>query len=98
MFDLHKVFSTAETQADAAAGCRTAGIGCIECKTWLADGVVKALEPIQERRRKYENDLVLVDEILDDGARRARARAAETLRQVSDVMGLRYRPETGATA
>ena len=91
VFDLHKVFSSVETQAEAAEGCRTAGIGCIECKQWLADAVVRELAPIQERRRRYEADLVLVNEILDAGGAKARARAAETVRQVSDVMGLRYR-------
>ena len=91
VFDLHKVFSSAEIQAEAAAGCRSASIGCIECKQWLADGVVRALAPIQERRRYYEANLVLVEEILDAGGARARARAEETIRQVSDVMGLRYR-------
>ena len=98
VFDLHKVFSTPQTQADAAEGCRTAGIGCIECKQWLADGVVRELAPIQERRRHFESNLVLVDEILDEGGAKARARAEETMRQVSDVMGLRYRrPSQGAT-
>jgi tryptophanyl-tRNA synthetase len=97
VFDLHKVFSTAEVQAEAAEGCRTAGIGCIECKQWLADGIVRHLAPIQERRRYYESNLVLVDEILDAGGARARARAEETMRQVSDVMGVRYRrPVEGA--
>jgi tryptophanyl-tRNA synthetase len=97
VFDLHKVFSTAEVQAEAAEGCRTAGIGCIECKQWLADGIVRHLAPIQERRRYYESNLVLVDEILDTGGARARARAEETMRQVSEVMGLRYRrPAQGA--
>jgi tryptophanyl-tRNA synthetase len=93
-----KVFSAPQTQADAAEGCRTAGIGCIECKQWLADGVVRELAPIQERRRHFESNLVLVDEILDAGGAKARARAEETMRQVSDVMGLRYRrPSQGAT-
>jgi len=91
VFDLHKVFSSAETQKTAAEGCRSAGIGCIECKQWLADSVVTALAPIQERRRKYESNPILVDEILDQGGRRAWKRADETMRQVSEVMGLRYR-------
>jgi len=91
VFDLHKIFSSPEIQNTAAEGCRTAGIGCIECKQWLADSVVTALAPIQERRRKYESDPNLVDEILDQGGRRAWKRADETMRQVSEVMGLRYR-------
>jgi tryptophanyl-tRNA synthetase len=93
VFDLHKVFSSEQTQAQAAEGCRTAGIGCIECKQWLADAVVRELAPIQERRRMYESNLVLVDEILDAGGAKARKRAAETMRQVSEVMGLRYRAQ-----
>ena len=86
-----RFFSSEQTQAEAAAGCRTAAIGCIECKQWLADGVVAALEPIQERRRGFEGDPALVEEILDAGGRRAWKRADETIRQVSEVMGLRYR-------
>jgi tryptophanyl-tRNA synthetase len=89
VFDLHKVFSCQQTQAEAAEGCRTAAIGCIECKQWLADAVVRELAPIQDRRRRYEADLVLVDEILDAGGAKARRRAAETMLQVSEVMGLR---------
>ncbi len=89
VFDLHKVFSTEAVQNDAAVGCRTAGIGCIECKSWLADAVVNHLAPIQERRRNYAANVVLVEEILDAGGAKARARAAETMRQVSEVMGLR---------
>jgi tryptophanyl-tRNA synthetase len=97
VFDLHKVFSSAETQAAAAEGCRTAGIGCIECKQWLADGVVRELAPIQERRRYYESNPALVEAILEAGGTKARARAEETMRQVSEVMGLRYRrPSQGA--
>ena len=95
VFDLHKVFSKEGTQAEAAEGCRTAGIGCIECKGWLAEGVVEALAPMQERRRRYEGEPRLVEEILEAGARRARGRAEETMRQVSEVMGLRYRAATG---
>ncbi len=91
VFDLHKVFSSETIKAQAAEGCRTAGIGCIECKQWLADAVVNALAPVQERRRRYEADSKLVDEILDAGGRRAWKRADETMRQVSDVMGLRFR-------
>jgi tryptophanyl-tRNA synthetase len=94
VFDLHKVFSSTEVQAEAGEGCRTASIGCIECKQWLADAVVRELTPIQERRRYYESNLVLVNEILDAGGAKARARAEETMRQVSEVMGLRYRHAT----
>jgi tryptophanyl-tRNA synthetase len=82
--DLHKVFSTPETMAKVYEGCRSAGIGCIECKGWAADGLVKVLQPIQERRASFS--ATQVEEILDDGSRRASARAEETMRQVREAM------------
>ena len=88
VFDLHKIFSSAETQQKAREGCTTAGIGCIECKGWLADGVVAELAPIQERRREYEAKPDHVWEILREGSARARSRADQTLRQVRDAMHL----------
>jgi len=91
VFDLHKVFSTEETQAEVRAGCTTAGIGCIQCKGWLADGVVRELAPIQERRRYFEANPDEVNAILDDGAFRANARTALTMRQVRRAVGLTRR-------
>jgi tryptophanyl-tRNA synthetase len=88
VFDLHKVFSSAETQQKVREGCTTAGIGCIECKSWVADAIVAELAPIQERRRRYENDPALVTDILKDGERRASARAEQTMVQVRAAMGL----------
>jgi tryptophanyl-tRNA synthetase len=89
VFDLHKVFSPAEVQAEAAEGCRTAGIGCIQCKGWLADAVVKELAPIQERRRHFEANPAEVAAILEDGNARANARAKQTMTEVRSAMGLR---------
>ncbi len=88
VFDLHKVFSSAETQQKVWEGCTTAGIGCIECKGWLADAVVAELAPIQERRRTYEGHPALVKEILAAGAVKATARAEQTMAQVRAAMGL----------
>jgi tryptophanyl-tRNA synthetase len=88
VFDLHKVFSTEETQEEVRAGCTTAGIGCIQCKGWLADGVVREIAPIQERRRVLEADPEHVDAILWDGSARARRRAIQTLQHVRQAMGL----------
>lgn len=89
VFDLHKVFSTEETQQKVREGCTTAGIGCIQCKGWLADGVVQALAPIQERRRHFETHPEEVDAILEDGNARASRFAAQTMLPVLKAVGLR---------
>ncbi len=96
--DLHKIFSSAETLAKVYDGCTTAGIGCIECKGWAADSIVTALEPIQERRKRYEEDPELVWEILEDGGAKARKRAEQTMVEVREAMGLapRRRGSMGA--
>ena len=88
VFDLHKVFSSSETQADVRAGCTSAGIGCIQCKGWLADAVVKELAPIQKRREYFEAHPDEVDAILNEGAVRANQRAEQTMQQVRCAVGL----------
>jgi tryptophanyl-tRNA synthetase len=91
--DLHKVFSSAETLAKVYEGCRTAGIGCIECKGWAADALVQVLNPIQERRASFTP--AQVEEILDDGNRRAAARAEQTMEEVRAAMKLAPAPARG---
>ncbi len=91
--DLHKVFSDVETEAKVARGCRSAGIGCIECKSWLADRLVQILQPIQARRASFTE--AQVEEILKDGNSRASARAEETMRQVRAAMQMALTSETG---
>jgi tryptophanyl-tRNA synthetase len=84
--DLHKVFSTPDTLARVYEGCRSAGIGCIECKSWAADALVQVLNPIQERRARYtELDAM---EILEEGSNRARFRAEQTMAEVRAAMQL----------
>ena len=82
--DLHKVFSTPETLAKVYEGCRSAGIGCIECKSWAANALVQILEPIQARRAGFTE--AQVKEILEDGSSRARARAEQTMQEVRAAM------------
>jgi tryptophanyl-tRNA synthetase len=82
--DLHKVFSTPETMAKVYEGCRSAGIGCIECKGWAANGLVQVLQPIQDRRASFTVPQAL--EILEDGSNRARVRAEQTMREVRSAM------------
>jgi len=91
--DLHKVFSSPETIAKVYEGCRSAGIGCIECKGWVADNLVQVLQPIQERRASFSE--AQVKEILEDGSRRARTRAEATMRQVRSAMQMTLSGETG---
>jgi tryptophanyl-tRNA synthetase len=84
--DLHKVFSTPETMAKVYDGCRSAGIGCIECKSWAADALVQILQPIQDRRARFSE--AQAREILADGSDRARVRAEETMVEVRAAMQL----------
>jgi tryptophanyl-tRNA synthetase len=88
VFDLHKVFSTDEKQTEVRMGCTSAGIGCIQCKGWLADAVVKELAPIQQRRQHFEAHPEEVAKILDQGAVRANARAEQTMQQVRAAVRL----------
>ncbi len=86
--DLHKVFSGGETLARVYDGCTTAAIGCVECKSWLADAVVLELAPIRERRAAYESRPHLVAQLLEAGDARARAAAEQTMVEVRAAMGL----------
>ncbi len=86
--DLHKVFSTAETLAKVYDGCTTAGIGCIECKGWAASAIVEHLAPIQERRRKYEQDNSLVTEDPCRGRRASDEAGGADMGEVRAAMGL----------
>jgi len=89
VFDLHKVFSSEAVQAEAAAGCRSASIGCIECKGWLADAVVERIAPIQQHRRDLESRPDVINDVLANGKERAIKRAQQTLDEVQHAMGLR---------
>ena len=82
--DLHKVFSTPETMAKVYEGCRSAGIGCIECKGWAADSLMNVLRPIQDRRASYSDSDA--KEILSEGSKRAEVRAEQTMVEVREAM------------
>jgi len=86
--DLHKIFSNKETMAKVNEGCRSAGIGCIECKGWAADALVKLLNPMQERRKKFEENPRLAWDILEAGTERARKAAGQTMDDVRAAMGM----------
>ena len=86
--DLHKIFSDKATIAKVYEGCRSASIGCIECKSWVADALVNILNPIQERRKKYEENPRLAWDILEAGSARARQVAEATMTEVREAMGI----------
>jgi tryptophanyl-tRNA synthetase len=86
--DLHKIFSTKETMAKVNEGCRSASIGCIECKGWAADALVQLLAPMQDRRKKFEENPRLAWDILEAGTARARKSAGETMDDVRAAMGM----------
>jgi tryptophanyl-tRNA synthetase len=86
--DLHKIFSSSETMSKVNIGCRSAGIGCIECKGWAADALVQILNPMQQRRKKYEDNPQLAWDILEAGAEHARDVASATMKEVRAAMGM----------
>ncbi|MBL3572373.1 MAG: tryptophan--tRNA ligase [Synergistaceae bacterium] len=89
VWDLHRVFNPDEAQkAEIDSGCRTAGIGCVDCKKMLFAYVEAYLKPIQERRRHYEGRPELLEEVLRQGAEKARRVAAETIAAVKEGMRL----------
>ena len=94
VFSWHKLFSPPETIAWSDQGCRTAAIGCIECKAAMADNLIRWIEPIRARRREYEADPERVREILHEGSNKARKVATRTMRRVREaVFGNARRPK-----
>jgi len=91
VWQFHQVYSDEPTRQWVQQGCRSAGIGCLECKQPVIEAVLKEQEPMRDRARMYMEDPKLVRDIIDEGCDRARALAEETMRDVRDVMGLRYK-------
>ena len=88
VFDYHKVFSDEKTLDEVDQGCRSAGIGCVECKGWLFDKHQAKFGPIYERRVHYENNQREVEDVLEAGAERARKCAVQTMSEVREAMKL----------
>jgi tryptophanyl-tRNA synthetase len=86
VYDWHKLFSPLETLEWAAQGCRTAGIGCIECKAKMADHLIAWIAPIRERRLEYEKHPGRVLEIIDAGSKVARVHAQATMVRVREAV------------
>jgi tryptophanyl-tRNA synthetase len=90
VYDLHKAFSPQPTLDWAAHGCRTAGIGCLDCKAKLAEHMLEKLKDIHARRPEFEKRPDLVWDVLLDGSRRAREVAEATMEEVRSAMKIRY--------
>ena len=88
VWELHQVYSDDKIRAWVRQGCTSAGIGCLECKQPVIDGVLREQGPMLERAQKYIDDPVLVTNILEDGCEQAARLAEETMRDVRAAMGL----------
>ncbi len=91
VWQLHQVYSSDEVKAEVREGCTTAGIGCLDCKQHVIEGVLAELAPIQERARQYVEEPQLVRNIIAEGCEQARDTARETMEEVIQAMGLAYR-------
>ena len=90
VWQLHQVYSNEACKEWVQQGCRTAGIGCIECKQPVIDGILREQVPMRERAQTYLDDPALVKNIIADGCEKARELARETMRDVRESMGLEY--------
>lgn len=88
VFDFHKIFSPPDVVDRVNRECRTAEIGCVECKTLMAESLNRALAPIQERRKYFEQNPNEVWDILEEGTRKARTVAQETMAEARSAMNL----------
>lgn len=90
VWQFHQVYSPAEVKDWAAKGCRSAGIGCLECKQPVIDAILQEQQPMLERAQPYLDDPSLVRAIVADGCEKARKLAQDTMRDVREAMGLGY--------
>jgi tryptophanyl-tRNA synthetase len=90
VWQFHLVYSDDVTREWVTKGCKSAGIGCLDCKQPVIDGILKEQEPMRERAQQYLDDPSLVRAIVADGCDQARKFAQETMRDVREEMGLSY--------
>jgi len=89
VWDLHKIYSDEATRSWVVAGCRSAGIGCLECKQPLIERIVEEVSGMRRRAQEFEDNPELVRNIVAEGADKAREAARETLDDVRRAMHLR---------
>jgi len=91
VWEFHEIYSDQQTQDWVQQGCRSAGIGCLECKNPIIDAVVNEVEPIRLKARQLEENMGMVKSVISDGSEKAREVARETMADVRQAMGLNYR-------
>jgi tryptophanyl-tRNA synthetase len=91
VWDFHKIYSDADTQKWVLEGCRSAGIGCLDCKKRVADVMVAEISAIRARAAEYQENRDLVRGIIAEGCEKARDVARQTLEEVHQAMGMNYR-------
>ena len=91
VWEFHEIYSDQQTQDWVQQGCRSAGIGCLECKNPIIDAVVNEVEPIRLKARQLEENMGMVKSVISDGSEKAREVARETMVDVRQAMGLNYR-------
>jgi tryptophanyl-tRNA synthetase len=91
VWGMHQVYSDDSTCDWVQNGCRSAGIGCLDCKKPLIDAIIEEQKPLHERARDYEENPDLVRSILQEGRDQASDAARDTLEEVRTAMGLSYR-------
>ena len=90
VWQFHQVYSEVSTQQWVQEGCRSAGIGCLECKQPVIDAVLEEQKPMHERAKYYQDDPTMIRNLIADGCEKAGELARETLRDVREAMGLNY--------
>ena len=91
VWGFHQLYSADDVKDWVQTGCKSAGIGCLECKQHVIDAVLREQKPIRERAEQFMDDPKMVRNIIAEGCENARNIARETLEEVRQVMGLSYR-------
>ena len=88
VFTFHQIYSPEESVNQINEDCRKAEIGCVECKKMMAENLIKALQPVKEKRNELDSNPAMVKEIIDKGNERAISIAQITMAEVKDVIGI----------
>lgn len=91
VWEFHQVYSDEKTCQWVQNGCRSASIGCLDCKKPVIDAVISEVEPIREKARQLEDNMAMVKSVIAEGSEKARDAARETMTDVRQAMGLNYR-------